>query len=64
MTIVNGNYMSDSKKENKKKPLGLSRPGKLELNKTIELPRVSPRLYEQGLFHWLQKAVTKAFVLE
>ena len=31
-----------------------------ELNQLVELPSVSPRLKDQGLMEWLQKAITKA----
>ncbi len=39
-------------------PVMALRSSDLEL--WIELPRVSPRLEEEGLFKWLQKAITKA----
>ncbi len=31
-----------------------------KLNKTVEFPRVSPRLDSKGLFQWLQKVLTKS----
>ena len=30
-----------------------------DLKKMVELPRVSPRLNSEELFHWLQKVLTK-----
>ncbi len=30
-----------------------------ELNDTFELPRVTPRMNNEGLFNWLQKVLTK-----
>ncbi len=33
-------------------------------NLLLELPRVSPRLNEEGLLIWLQNAITKAFQSE
>ncbi len=35
-----------------------------EENKKIDLPRVSPRLKEESLFIWLQKAINKSLGLE
>ncbi len=32
-------------------------------NRTVELPRVSPRLKEDGLFDWLQKVLTQTCLL-
>ena len=31
-----------------------------EINQSFELPRVSPRLKEEGLFRWLQKTINKS----
>ena len=36
--------------------------GLSEKNQKILLPRVSPRLNDEGLFNWLQKACDKAFI--
>ena len=30
-----------------------------ELNDTFELPRVTPRMNNEGLFNWLQKVLSK-----
>ena len=35
--------------------------GSFELNPLVELPRVSPRLRNEGLFNWLQKFLLKTF---
>ena len=38
--------------------------GSKDLNETIELPRVSPRLNKEGLFNWVQKALLQTYGLE
>ena len=50
--------MSESKKDNKRKPLGLSRPGKLELNKTIESGQVR-QSFSHGRSKMVQVEVRK-----
>ncbi len=38
--------------------------GSIDSKKIFQLPRVSPRLNEDGLFEWLQKIITKSLISE